>query len=162
VQLRSEAASHGVADLDAAKAELELAEKGSAATPLSEKVRELPCPTILCPSRPTLFCLPCSAPCPTLPCPHVTCPALALPPLHMQAQYVQCLMLLQGKGMIQKHKAALTLVLRGSVGTQVHAKGSDDQLRQRLEKKKNALAFLLGISEGGRCCFGVWGGVKPV
>jgi hypothetical protein len=43
VQLRSEAASQGVADLDAAQAELELAETGSAATPLSEKVRKLPC-----------------------------------------------------------------------------------------------------------------------
>ena len=61
-------------------------------------------------------------------------------------------MLLQGKGMIQKHKAALTLVLRGSVGIQVHDKGSDEQLRRQLEKKKNYLAFLLGIPKGGWCC----------
>ena len=62
-QLRSEAASHGVADLDAAIAELELAEKGSGATLLSEKVRELPCPTIPLPclpysDLPALFCTP--------------------------------------------------------------------------------------------------------
>lgn len=57
-------------------------------------------------------------------------------------------MLLKGKGLMMKHKAALTLVLRGPTSIQVHAKGSDQELQRRLLRKKLALAFKLKIPEG--------------
>ena len=62
---------------------------------------------------------------------------------------MRCLLLLQGKGVMRTHKAAIPLVMRGSVGRhQVHAKGSDEGMRLRLEKQQNGLAFELGISAG--------------
>lgn len=57
-------------------------------------------------------------------------------------------MLLESKASLQSQQASLTLLIRGSMGVQLHAKGSDEAGRAKLTQKKFALAVDLKMELG--------------
>ena len=64
------------------------------------------------------------------------------------AAYVQHLLLLDAHSCLASNKAAMALVLSGSLGVRAHAKGNDAAYRARVEQKSARLAAKLGVAAG--------------
>jgi len=62
-----------------------------------------------------------------------------------RAQYVQALILMHTHAMMSTHKAGLAVVLPGSMGVKVHARGADDTYYTKLVQKSERLAVELGL-----------------
>ena len=66
----------------------------------------------------------------------------------VQAVYVEALIKCQGHDALYDRKAALTLVLPGASGVEMHASVLDEKKRRRLEQEKNKAAIQAGLLLG--------------
>jgi len=68
--------------------------------------------------------------------------------LSLKAQYVQALRLLQAHTSLSSNRASLALVVPGSLGIKLHAKGADDSYHGKLIMKVERLAAQLDVPLG--------------
>lgn len=68
--------------------------------------------------------------------------------LSQGARYVETCMLLESQASLQSQQAPLTLLIRGSMGVHLHAKGSDAAGRDKLTRQKYTLAAQLNMELG--------------